>query len=435
MVVFVFLPWNRLSPFITSFLLLLTINQVEAQPALLIKAGKMYDAENRRFLTNQEILVRGNIIVKVGTRIRAPKETKILSLPRSTVTPGLMDMHTHLLMHQRQTDGLEVYSKVPAEERLRQALAFAKEHLLVGITTIRDLGNSGQYLDIRLQDRLKEGKTPAPRLFVSGPIISPPRGQFGQLSPSDTFLIHQEYQVIRGTAAASAAVEQHAERGVDVIKVCVNTDNGTLSSEEIQAIVKTARSKGVPVTAHATNDASARKAVLAGVDGIEHGYALSDTTLQLMARRGTYLVPTDVSRQKALLLVASSNIKEEEKLAYANDFLKNTRDRLKRAVEKGVMIVSGADNYNDIATISRGHGAKDVLLAYYEAGIPVADVLGFATQHAAKALGLGSTLGILKKGMKADITIFEGDLEKDFAKTLFSVQWVIKDGILYHPNN
>ncbi|MES2731176.1 MAG: amidohydrolase family protein [Bacteroidota bacterium] len=429
------LPGKRMHPLalIVSFLLLLMTHFAGAQTALLIKAGKMYDAENKRFLTHQEILVKGNTIVQVGKKIRVPKGTKILDLPHATVTPGLMDMHTHLLVHQRQKEGLEICSKVPTEKRLQQAFEFARDYLLVGITTVRDLGNSGQYLDVRLQDSLKKVQVPAPRLFVSGPIISPPGGQFNHLSPSDTFLIRQEYYAIRGVVEASAAVQKLVNRGVNVIKVCMNTDNGTLSSEEIQAIVKTAHQKGIPVTAHTTYDASARKAVLAGVDGIEHGYVISDTTLQLMAQRGTYLVPTDVSRQMALILVAGQGMKEAEGKAYADEFLNSTHDRLVRAVKKGVMIVSGADYFNDLANISRGNGSKDVLVAYQEAGIPVTDVLGFATRNAAKALGLSNSLGTLKKGMKADIAVFEGDLEKEFAKTLFAVQWVIKDGILYNP--
>lgn len=411
-------------------LLLLTSLASLAQPkeTWVIRVGKLYDAQNKVFLTNQTLVLANGVIQAVGPQVAKPAGAKQLDLSRCTVTPGLIDMHTHLLIHQKQTkDGLEVASKVPADKRIERGLTFARQHLEAGITTVRDLGNSGMYLDVRLQKLLnRRGDL---TMYVSGPIISPPGGQFGKLFPADSFVINQEYRVVKGVADAREAVLEHVRQGVNVIKVCMNTDNRVLAPEEITAIVQTAREKGLTVTAHATYDESARDAVQAGVSGIEHGYALSDTTLDLMAQRGTYLVPTDVSRRVAARLVAGIGMVGKEAEDYANDFLKGVHDRLRRAVAKGIPIVSGADYYLDIAGLGRGEGAVDVILAYHEAGIPVKDVLQYATYNAAKALGASDRIGSIGKGMQADLVFFEGDLETNFAQALSQVKVVFKGGV------
>lgn len=403
-------------------------------PPLLLRVGQLYDSETRTFRRNQEILIVGDEIRAVGPKVRRPAGVRVVELGNCTATPGLIDAHTHLLFHQKQTpDGMEVASKVPAPERLRQGLAFAREHLDVGITTVRDVGNSGQFLDVELKKRLGAGEGPGPRMFVSGPILSPPGGQFGRLLPADTFVIRQEYRVVKGADDARAAVLEHVRRGVDVIKVCMNTDNRVLAPDEIAAIVQTAHERRIPVTAHATYDESARDAVLAGVDGIEHGYVLTDSTLMLMAQRRTYLVPTDVSREKGAILVAGIGMKGKEADDYLESALKSFHDRLNRAIRLGVPIVAGADFYNDVPGIRRGEGAIDVLVAYHEAGVPAADVLGFATKNAAKALGVSDRLGAIKPGMKADVAIFEGDFSNDFKKTLSRVRVVVRGGAVYEP--
>ncbi len=412
-------------------LFLLTIISLTglAQPkdTWVIRVGKLYDAQNKLFLANQTLVVVNGVIQAVGPQVAKPAGAKQLDMSRYTVTPGLIDMHTHLLIHQKQTkDGLEVASKVPADQRVERGLRFARQYIEAGITTVRDLGNSGQYLDVRLQKLLSKSENLT--MYVSGPILSPPGGQFGKLFPADSFVINQEYRVVKGPADAREAVLEHVRQGINVIKVCMNTDNRVLAPDEIEAIVKTARDNGITVTAHATYDESARDAVLAGVSGIEHGYALSDTTLELMAQRGTYLVPTDASRRLAARLVAGIGMVGKEADDYANSFLNGVHDRLRRAVAKGVTIVSGSDYYLDVAGVGQGQGAVDVVLAYHEAGIPVCEVLQYATYNAAKALGVSDKLGSISKGMQADLVFFEGDLETDFAQALTQVKMVFKRG-------
>ncbi|GAB4014384.1 amidohydrolase family protein [Spirosoma migulaei] len=410
--------------------------QTPATRFTLLRVGKLYDSDTRTFLKDQQILIQNDLIRDVGVKLAVPKGTTIIDLAHCTLTPGLIDAHTHLLIEQKtQTEtGFQEAAKLPAQQRIEQGLTIAKQHLQAGITTVRDVGNSGQYLDIRLQKLLLANKALGPSLYASGPIMSPPGGQFGKLFPADSFIIDQEYRVIRGAADARTAVLDHIKQGVNVIKVCMNTDNRVLAPEEIKAIVLTAHAHQIPVTAHATYDESARDAVLAGVDGIEHGYSLSDSTLSLMAERKVYLVPTDVSIHKGKLLVAGIGMKGKEADDYLTTNLNAFHDRLRRAVKKGIMIVSGSDYYNFIKGIERGNGATDVLLAYHEAGIPVPDVLGFATTNAAKALGISPTYGSLRKGSKANLVAFQGDLEGNFAEVLFSVRAVFHEGQLVYES-
>ncbi|MFC5409926.1 amidohydrolase family protein [Larkinella bovis] len=408
--------------------------QTLSSKTFLIRAGKLYDSEQQRFFVNQDILIQNGLVQAVGPKLRMPKGATVVDLRQHTVTPGLIDAHTHLLINQKQTKtGLEDASKIPAEERLRQGLRFARSNLEAGLTTVRDLGNSGQYLDSQLQKKLATNPSLGPEMVVSGPILSPPGGQFGKLFPADSFVIQQEYRVIRGPADARAAVLEHLQHGVNVIKVCMNTDNRVLAPDEIRSIVTTAHENRIPVTAHATYDESARDAVLAGVDGIEHGYSLSDSTLTLMAQKGVYLVPTDVSRQKAGIMVAGIGMQGKEAEEYTTTALKSFHDRLNRAVQKGVPIVAGSDYYFDINGIGRGEGAVDVILSYYEAGLPASDVLRFATYNAAKALGISQRVGILKPGMQANLAAFRGDLETAFPQSLPQVEWVMRNGhVVYH---
>lgn len=418
------------------FFLLLTVTRLQAQETtLFIKTGKFYDSEKGQFLTNQDILIEKGLIIAVGKNLKKPKKARLIDLSTCTVTPGLMDAHTHILLHQKPTnDGMTIASKVPASERIERGIAFADEYLRTGFTMIRDVGNSGQFLDVQVKNRLLQQGIPSPEMRVSGPILSPPGGQFWGLAPADTFLITQEYRVVKGADDARAAVLEHIRQGVDVIKVCMNADNRVLAPEEIKAIVATAHQHKIPVTAHATYDESARDAVLAGVNGIEHGYSLSDSTLTLMAQRGTYLVPTDVSWKQGKIRVAATGMKGEEADKYLKENLNAFHDRLRRAVKKGVTIVAGADYYNDFPGTGRGEGSIDVILSYIEAGIPVQQVLQFATLNAARALGIAQKTGVLKKGMKADLAAFNGDMETDFAKSLFNLKMVIKDGNIVRIN-
>ena len=395
---------------------------------ILLRAGKFYDAEKNQFLKNQEILIENNKIKAVGTKLTAPKGAQVIDLPNATVTPGLIDAHTHLLMLQRVEDNLatDVLLNSP-ERRVLRAASYARSYLESGFTAIRDLGNSGQYLDVEVAIAINRGYIPGPRMYTSGPILSAMDGQFYQLPFKDHDRITQsEYRVIKNAEDAALAVKEHVNNNVQVIKIVAFGERLGLETDELAAIVKAAHAHRLPVTSHATVDWVVRKSIDAGVDGIEHGYYIEDSTLELMARKGIYLVPTDPSIQSMIDVEEAQHIKEHNTATIQKN-LQPLADRLKRAMQKGVMIVAGSDAYLDLKG-SRGDAAKQTLAAYAEDGLSAAEVLKTATYNAAIALGKKNELGVIREGAKADIAIFNGDLENDFKKVLFDVSLVMKDG-------
>ncbi len=398
----------------------------------LIKAGKFYDAEKNIFIKDQEIWIEGSSIKAVGNKLTVPKGATIIELPNATVAPGLIDAHTHLLMLQKVDDNLAVDVLLHSTEyRVLRAVGFAKSYLESGFTTIRDVGNSGQYLDKEVAGAIWRGFVQGPRMFISGPILSAMDGQFYQLPLKDQEAITKlEYRVIKDVDDAVQAVKEHVNNQVDVIKIVAFGERMGLEMNEMKAIVETAHRYGLKVTAHATSDNIIQQVLEAGVDGIEHAYYISDSSLAMMARKGVYMVPTDPSIQ-SIIDTEEAQRKKEHDTVEIKKMLQPLTDRLTRARKAGVMIVAGSDAYFDTKS-SRGNAAKQTLAAYWEEGMPVTDILQAATWNAALALGRKNELGVLRKGAKADIVVFNGDLEANFKKALFDVRMVIKDGKIVH---
>lgn len=398
----------------------------------LLKVAKLYDSEKNSFLKNQEILVKGKKIEKVGTNLTKPEGAEVINLQSCTVTPGLIDAHTHVLTIQKMTDPLETDLFINGDmERTLRAVGICKSFLEAGFTTIRDLGNSGQFLDLNLKRAIGNGWMIGPRMVVSGPILSPEDGQFFNLASHNRFVIDKEYRVIKNVEDARQAVKDHFSKGADVIKVVMGDGRITLPLEEVKMIVETAHSFGIKVTAHATYDAVIDRALEAGVDGIEHGYGIADSLLDKMARKKVYLVPTIGDYDAYIRLFADNERKiTPDELNGLRSYVTAGETIVKKAIEKGVMVVNGSDMYL-FNKIPQGQAAKNTLDTYFEACNNPADVLKTATKNAAIACGVDGFTGVIKENMTADIVAFEGDLEKDFKKTLYKVKFVMKEGQIY----
>lgn len=401
-----------------------------------IKAGNLFESTQGKLEQNQIIHVAGNRIVEVGSAVKIPKGSEVIDLSNYTVLPGLIDSHTHLLFSTKAKGDIH-YEKLRMTLfegdalRVLRASSRAREYLGVGITTVKDLGNSGQFLDVALKQAINEGSIAGPRMFVSGPILSSEGGQFPYLIKDFQDIVNLEYRVIKGVDDATVAVRENITYGADIIKICsYNTPlNTSLLPEEMEAIVKTAHKYGRKVTAHATNDEAVWEAIKAGVDGIEHGSEISDSTMQLMAQKQIFLVPTDHSYQDYLKLFHYIGINGDSK-EWANKKFKQAKSRLIRAMELGVPIVAGSDAFIDFG-MPMGQASKNVLKAYVDFGIAPLRALQFATYNAALFMGKESELGILSKGAFADIIAVEGNLEEDFNKAIDQVVFVMKDGNIY----
>ncbi|SKC09377.1 amidohydrolase family protein [Dyadobacter psychrophilus] len=410
--------------------ILFFVKTISAQPAekyYLIKAGQMYDSEKNQFLKNKQILIKGDIILKIGDKLDAPSGTTVLDYSNATVTPGLIDAHTHLLFRQGVNENLAFDGMMNSPEtRVLRAVGYAKSYLNAGFTSIRDLGNSEQYLDLEVNKAIERGDFPGPRMIFSGPIISAMDGQlYGMPVKEFDKYSSKEYTMVSGAEEATKAVKEHIARGVDVIKITAIGNRLTLTLEEMKAIVKAAHSERIKVTAHCDRDWAVHAAIEAGVDGLEHGYGFKPATLDTMAKRGIYLVPTDGSVDLQRIYMKGQNMAFNEQEAQKN--FKPLQDRIQAAHKAGVMIVAGSDAYMDF-NLPRGELAKYSVSGYFDAGLSAADVLKTATYNAAIALGMQGQIGVLKENAKADISVFNGDMQMDFKKALFDVKMVMKNG-------
>ncbi|MEO8448801.1 MAG: amidohydrolase family protein [Gemmatimonadota bacterium] len=403
----------------------------------LVRAGRMFDSEAGTFSGPRDILVRRGRIEKVGENLEPPVGCRVIDLQKYTVLPGLIDAHTHLLYLEGVTGGITMEGvKALVNEglplRALHGAARGWTFLHAGVTTVRDLGNSGRFGDVALKNAIEDGSVDGPRMIVSGPGLSPVGGQFPGLRPAYESLAADEYRVVHNPQDAGDAVRENVTFGANVIKIYSNnTPNPAyLTLDEIRAIVAAAKMHGVRVAAHATNDAAVWRAAAGGVNSIEHAYSVADSTLQLMAKNGITMTPTDIDSVTILKYFALQNPTAPPlPPAQIQQFLRSQRDRLMRAVKAGVTISAGSDNYLDLKTL-QGPAAKRNLFAYRSAGMSAVQVLQAATINDARLLGMEGQIGVLKAGAFADLIAVEGDPEKDF-DALERVRFVMKGGTVY----
>jgi len=406
----------------------------QSSNATYIKAGKLFDSENGKILSDYIIKIERNRIAEVGKNISIPAGAKTIDLSDFTVMPGLIDGHTHLMTLDDLNDDQPMADKLLFEGdalRVLRGSKRARSWLENGFTTVRDLGDSGPFLDVDVKRAINEGTVVGPRMFVSGPIIISEGGQVAGLMNKYRDVISDEYTIVGNVDDAINAVRVHVNNGADIIKICANNspNNTSLTIDEMKAIVKMAHRYNKKVTAHATNDLAVWEAVTAGVDGIEHGYQISDTTLTFMAKKGVALVPTDISEPLFYKLydIIDFEWDREKNMKRAKD---RYRDRLLRAIKAGVTIVTGSDNYLDFE-MPQGEAAKNILVAYYEEGMKPLSILSSSSYLSAKFMGKENELGIIKKGAFADIIAVKGDIEKDFSNAMFNIVFVMKNGEVY----
>ena len=401
----------------------------------LIRAGRLFDSEKGVFLPARDIIVKGKYVESVGENLSAPAGARVVDLRQYSVMPGLIDAHTHLLYLENpsgdlSSEGIKALTIEGLPLRALHGAARARTFLRAGITTVRDLGNSGRFGDVALRRALNEGGLEGPRMYVSGPGLSSEGGQFPGLQFEHRALASEEYRIVRGAEDAAQAVRENVTYGATVIKIYSNnTPNRTLLSlEEMRAIVAEARLLNVKVCAHATSTLAVARAVEAGVDSIEHGYQIDDATLKLMKEKGVALVPTDGDMWTLNRYFEMSRITPRPTEQDILRFVNSGRDRLRRAIAAGVTIVAGSDMYIDLK-MPQGEAARRVLFAYHEAGMEPAQILQSATVNAARLIG-EKRLGVIKAGSFADIIALDGDPIKDF-KAIERVKFVMKDGTVY----
>lgn len=418
----------------------LIIIQAQTTPkpqTIAIRAARLIDGKNDAPISNAVILIEGARITNVGSGLSIPANAEVIDLGNATVLPGLIDCHTHLLQNYDSALGNDDPNMILTVTQLgttRRALlgaAMGREDLEAGITTVRDLGNSGINGDIALRDAINAGWVEGPRIIASTRALSAAGGQFGRVSAETQKLIEQEYVVISGVEEARRAVRQALYDGADCIKVIVDTFPRILSLEEMKVIVEETHRVNRKVAAHAVTDQACRIAAEAGVDSIEHAYAISEDTLKIMAEKKIFLIPTDGPLDVYIDLLIKPRNPTPEQLKQAEAQMKmgaqSSRRRLANAIRLGVPVAAGSDMYYRIPGRTRGQASLTMLRAYSESGMTQMQIIRAATSDAAQLLGLQTRLGAIETGKLADIIAVEGDLLKDIAE-LERVHFVMKGG-------
>jgi imidazolonepropionase-like amidohydrolase len=376
------------------------------------------------------VLVRRERIEAAGPagEVKVPEGARVIELPGTTLLPGLIDAHTHVLLHPyNETLWNDQVLKEALSLRVCRAVNHLKSNLLSGFTTIRDLGTEGAgYADVGLKQAVEQGIVPGPRMLVTTRAIVA-TGSYAPKGFAPEWHIPQGAEEADGVDSLIRVVRDQIGKGADWIKVYADSAMGggpprpSFSLEEFKLIVETAKSSGVPVAAHASSREGMWRAALAGVATIEHGYGGDPEIFRLMAERGVALCPTLAASE-----VGSTNYRgwrpgvdpEPKRLA-------DLRALFKQAREAGVTIANGSD----MGVFAHGDGARELELLV-EFGMKPAEALQAATSTAARVLRLGDRIGTIKPGLLADLVVVEGDPTQSIA-ALRKVRMVMKGGTLY----
>lgn len=398
-----------------------------------IKVGRLFDGRSDALAENVSVLIRGKTIEQVGKALPIPVGATVIDLSDRTLMPGLIDAHTHIVLHAGDYDA-QILRETP-EYRSIYATVNAKKTLESGVTTIRDLGNEGAgFADIALRDAINRGLVPGPRIVAAiHPVTS--TGGYRLVGYSPYNRLPPISSVADGPAEVRKEVRRLIESGADVIKIYMESYEkrqlrndlltGALnySQEELNALVEEAHRAGTRVAAHTYSDEAARMAIAAGVDSIEHGLYLKEETFRLMAQKGIYYVPTLLVYELWRDGKIFGAISAENKIKLSNTVREHTAT-FRRALATPVRIAFGTDTFE-----LPGTNAEELeLMVRY--GMRPIDALRAASLTAAALLGLSDLTGTIEAGKSADLIAFKGNPLEDIRVTQ-GVSFVMKEGTVY----
>ena len=409
---------------IAVVLLLLAGVTIQAQVTA-IRAGKLIHPETGKVETNQIIIVEGRDIKAIGADIKIPSGATVIDLSRMTVMPGMMDAHAHLCMNmQHKRDANSYYITTLLDSNARRAIqgaVNARSMLEHGFTTVRDIGNEGNYACVEVRKAISEGTIDGPTFITAGRIIAPYGGQF-HLQPDKQNLAEPEYLFADTRDEIKKAIRQNIHYGATVIKLVVDDQRYIYSVDDIKFAVEEAHAAGVKLAAHAWTSAGALNAAKAGVDSIEHGVVITDEALAIAKQNNVALVPIPFIEADAAAGGQPGGNKEVNK----NWFI----DPVQRAHKAGVTLVWGPDVIFNTNDLPRGKLSIDTVDEWKMTGIPSLVILQALTTNPAKLFGLEKTHGAIRPGMRADIVAVR-DNPLDKIETVKDVVFVMRYGKVY----
>lgn len=402
--------------------------QVFSQNPFYLKPERIFDGE--KVFTNTGVLISGDKIVAVGNftelQKNLPKNTQIIDLKGHTLLPGLIEGHSHLFLHPyNETSWNDQVTKESRSYRMARAVKHAEATLKAGFTTVRDLGTEGaEYDDVGLKKAIDEGIILGPRMLIATKALVA-TGAYGPKYSPD-LEVPQGAEEADGVDNLTKAVRSQIGKGADIIKVYADyrwgingTTMPTFTQNELNLIVEIAKSSGRPVVAHASTAEGMKRAILAGVETIEHGDNGTVETWKLMVEKNVALCPT---------LAAGDAISQYRGWKKGTDAepekLINKRKTFQEAIKAGVKICFGGD----VGVYAHGDNARELEMMV-DYGMTPLNALQSATSTNAEVFHIENQLGRIKSGLLADFLIVEGDPTKNISD-IRKVKIVMKGGVL-----
>ena len=406
------------------FLILISTSIFAQDKYTLFRPSRVFDGETMH--NNWQVLVKNQRIEAVGEKLIFPSITEIIDIPNSTLLPGLIEGHSHLLLHPyNETSWDDQVLRESRAERIARATVHARKTLLAGFTSVRDLGTEGaDYDDVGLKTAIEKGIIIGPRMFVAGRALVA-TGSYGPKGFHSEITVPQGAEEADGVDNLTKSVRTQIGKGADVIKIYADYRWGlmkdaqpTFLQEEIELMVKVAQSSGRQVVAHASTPEGMRRAIMGGVSTIEHGDNSTPEIFKLMKEKGVCLCPTLAAGDAVSQYRGWKKGSEPEP-----ERIQEKRKNFKMAMDLGVRICMGGD----VGIFPHGDNAREMeMMVQY--GMKPIDVLRSSTSINAESFKI-KDLGMIRKGFLADILIVEGNPIEQISD-IRKVKLVVKDGVL-----